>query len=586
MIRIQELIYKLEVGEGTWLVRALVGVLLIVALGVWYDVNEYRNFHTAEAMEAAQLGRNLARGEGFKTQCIRPFSIYLVQAQGLKARKDTRLGRMPHPDIINPPVYPLLLAAMMKVLPFKYGIGPRFWQYQPELAIAIFNQLLFLVTIWLTYRIGQRLFDRTVGAVAALVLAGAEVMWRFSVSGLSTNLVMLISTALLGVLVVVEQAAREGRGKAGWFALMGVLTGALIGVGMLTRYAFGWILLPVLGFCLLWVRPRGVLVAFLALVTAMVIVAPWLVRNYTVSGTLFGIPGYAIKMDSLAFPEARLERSLKPDLGRVGFRDYFRKLCGNTRAILQDDLPKLGGGNWAAAFFLTGILLPFHNKWLGRLRLFLVGCLAVMVVVQALGRTHLSADNPIINSENLLVLFTPGVFIFGVAFFFVILEQMNLPVVEFRHLAITLFVLLCSAPLILELLPPRTYPIVYPPYLPPWIQETSNMLRKDELMMSDMPWAVAWYGDRDCVWTPLDTSASFYTIYDEQKAISGLYLTPLTTDARFLTQILQGPDWEWSRFAADVLLRTNLPARFPLQHARKRYTPDQLFLSDRPRWQR
>ena len=98
--------------------------------------------------------------------------------------------------------------------------------------------------------------------------------------------------------------------------------------------------------------------------------------------------------------------------------------------------------------------------------------------------------------------------------------------------------------------------------------------------------AVAWYGDRDCVWTPPDTSRSFYSIYDEQKTVSGLYLTPLTTDARFLTQILQGPDWEWSRFAADVLLRTNLPSRFPLQHARKRYTPDQLFLSDRPRWQR
>lgn len=586
MIRIQEIIHKFEVGEGTWAIRAFVGLLLIVTLGVWYDMTEYRNFHAPEAMEAAALARNIARGEGFRTQCIRPLSIYLVGEQGLKEKKDTRLSRMPHPDIATPPVYPLLLAGLMKVLPFNYQIGPRFWQYQPELIIAVFNQLLFLLTIWLTYRIGSRLFDREVGAVAALLLAGAEIMWRFSVSGLSTNLVMLEFTALMGLLVMLERAAREEQKTTGWYVRVAVLTGILIGFGTLTRYSFGWLLLPVIGFSLLWIRPRGVLVAALILVAAAVVVTPWLARNYKLSGTLFGIPGYAIKMDTQAFPETRLERSLKPDLAGAGFRDYFRKFCGNTSQILQDDLPRLGGGNWAAAFFLAGVLLPFRNKWLGRLRLFLVGSLALMVVVQALGRTHLSTDSPAVNTENLLVILTPGVFIFGAAFFFVILEQMNLILIELRYLVVTLFVLLCSAPLIFTFLPPRTYPIVYPPYLPPWIQETSSMLKTNELMMSDMPWAVAWYGDRECVWTPLDTSRSFYAIYDEQKPVAGLYLTPLTTDARFLTEILQGPDREWSRFAVEVLFRTNVPPRFPLQHARKRYTPDQLFLSDRPRWQR
>lgn len=585
MIRTQEIIHWFEVGEGAWVVRAFVGLLLIVFLALWYDLNEYRNFHAPEAMEAAALARNIARGEGFRTQCVRPLSIYLVGERAKQKGRLVTLSNTPHPDIANPPVYPLVLAGLMKVLPFKYEIGPRFWLYQPELIIALFNQALFILTIGLTYKTASRLFDRQVGAVTALVLAGAELLWRFTVSGLSTNLVMLEFGIIFWLLVVLEQAAREGNKTIAWFVRMGLLIGALMGIGTLTRYSFGWLLIPVTGFCVFWVRPRGLLVAGLILLTALLVVTPWLIRNYDVSGTLFGIPGYAIKMDTQPFPEARLERSLKPDTSIVELQDYLRKFCGNMHRILQDELPRLGGGNWAAAFFLASILLPFRRQWLGRLRLFVVTSLVVMMCVQALGRTHLSDHSPMVNTENLLVILTPVVFIFGVAFFFVILEQMNLILQELRYLVIALFVLLCSSPLLFAFLPPRTYPLVYPPYLPPWIQETSAMLKTNELMMSDMPWAVAWYGDRECVWVPLDTSDSFYAIYDYQKVVSGLYLTPLTTDTRFL-EILHGYDKEWSRFALEVLYRTNVPPRFPLQHARRRYLPDQIFLCDRPRWQR
>jgi hypothetical protein len=114
-------------------------------------------------------------------------------------------------------------------------------------------------------------------------------------------------------------------------------------------------------------------------------------------------------------------------------------------------------------------------------------------------------------------------------------------------------------------------------------------------MMSDMPWAVGWYGDRDCVWTPLfvgnpnatppDTRESFYSVYDDHMKVSGLYLTPLTTNARFVKEMLQGRDHAWSRFSLGVMVYTNLPSKFPLRDARLKYVPDQLFLSDRPRWQ-
>ena len=179
-------------------------------------------------------------------------------------------------------------------------------------------------------------------------------------------------------------------------------------------------------------------------------------------------------------------------------------------------------------------------------------------------------------------------FIFGVAFFFILLDQLQVENPWLRQAAIVGFVLLMSAPLILRLLPPRGYAVNYPPYYPPVTQEVARWLSPEEMMMSDMPWAVAWYGDRQCVWTTLDAGAQkgddFYRVNDYGKLIKGLYLTPVTTNSRFLTEMRQGAEGVWGRFYLDVVVLKNLPRGFPLQTAPPSLLPDQLFLSDHVRW--
>ena len=109
------------------------------------------------------------------------------------------------------------------------------------------------------------------------------------------------------------------------------------------------------------------------------------------------------------------------------------------------------------------------------MRYFLLMCLAVFIVVQALGQTQLSEESPEINSENLLVLLAPLVFIYGVSLFLILLDQMALPLRELRYVVKTVFVGLCCAPMIFTLLPPRTMPVVYPPYYPPDIQTNRRL---------------------------------------------------------------------------------------------------------------
>ena len=117
-------------------------------------------------------------------------------------------------------------------------------------------------------------------------------------------------------------------------------------------------------------------------------------------------------------------------------------------------------------------------------------------MVQALGQTHLSADTPEVNSENLLVLLAPLVFVFGVALFYILLDQLNLAAVDVRGAAVGGFVAVMCVPFVTSLLLGHS-PAPNSPYSPLHIQRTARLMRAEEWMMSDIPGAVAWYGDRN-----------------------------------------------------------------------------------------
>src|SRR5262249_43768151 len=127
---IQDLIHKLEVGGGTRFLKWMFLAIALVGLVLAYNSRAYRNFSTQEAMDSAQLARNIAEGKGYTTLFVRPFSIYLLTNHNIGELAGTTPERLPdiarlktaHPDLANPPVYPLVLAGLMKVLPFRFEI--------------------------------------------------------------------------------------------------------------------------------------------------------------------------------------------------------------------------------------------------------------------------------------------------------------------------------------------------------------------------------------------------------------------------------------------------------------------------------
>ncbi|HEY1662010.1 MAG TPA: glycosyltransferase family 39 protein [Verrucomicrobiae bacterium] len=597
---VQQAIHKMEMGGGARALRYFLLTLVVFCLAVLYDLHAYKNMFTPEGMDSAQLARNIATGKGYTTEFIRPLSLSLVQNHNggqeplsLSSTNFVDSARIQaHPDLANPPVYPVILAGLMKFGNFRYPIDLKhsFWtendkfsRYQPDFLIAIFNQILLLVAVVMVFFLALKLFDARVAWTSAILTFGCELLWRFSSSGLSTLLLILLILGLVWCVIKIEELAREPQPALNQLLGWTIACGGLAGIGVLTRYAFGWVIIPILVFLLLFSGQRRILHAMVAFGVFGVILTPWIIRNYMISGTLFGTAGFAIMEQTQYYPQFVLERSLHPSAYGFMLKPYLAKMAVNIQSILSNDLPTLGG-SWASIFFLAGLLLAFQKASIRRIRYFLLLCLGIFIVVQSLGRTELSVENPTVNSENLLILIAPMVFIYGTGFFFTLLDQLELPIKELSYAIIGGFVILCCLPMIFILLPPKTNPVAYPPYYPPDIQNFAGWMKPDELMMSDVPWAVAWYGDRQCVWLSRNPGDDFFDINDNVKTISALYLTPKTMNGRFLSDWLEASDSSWGKFIIQVALQGQIPPKFQLRAVPSGFLPDRLFLTDYPRW--
>jgi hypothetical protein len=134
------------------------------------------------------------------------------------------------------------------------------------------------------------------------------------------------------------------------------------------------------------------------------------------------------------------------------------------------------------------------------------------------------------------------------------------------------------------LLPPENSTLSYPPYYPPDIQKFSAWMKPDEMVMSDVPWAVAWYGDRQCTWTTLNYQYEFVALNDFVKPVNALYLTLNTLDGKLETECLQGGVDSWHNFAYKTLAYEQLPDRFPLRNFPQGTLASGLFVADHQRW--
>ena len=201
-------------------------------------------------------------------------------------------------------------------------------------------------------------------------------------------------------------------------------------------------------------------VVFLALIT------PWLIRNHQVSGSFLGLARFDLIDRTGTFQGETLQRSYHPELkDAFSLRGIISKFLVNARTNLVTNF-RLIGSDFLVFFFTVGLLYGFRRQETSRLRRVLVGLIVCAIFGMSLIGSDPERIGPDVFGSNLLVLFLPLVAIFGVAFFYLLLDRIPFTTKLTRGAAIGGFVLLNISPMIFTMLPPRHSAFPYPPYLP------------------------------------------------------------------------------------------------------------------------
>jgi hypothetical protein len=596
--RLQDFIHAIEQGRFVWVMRVLITLTVLLAIALAYLGWNFRGFSRPEAMDQAQIAREISRGHGWSTKLIRPLAIWQME-------KNNKPGTHSEffPDTYNAPLPPLVNSLAVKLS----GDAMKFERLEivptAERLIVILSMFCFLGAAAINYFLLARLFDQRLALWATGLMLLSDLCWQFTLSGLPQMLMLLLFSAAMYALTRALQAhlrtaeappppeelipTEDGLVRIeprsptaailGWLAAAGVFFGLMALSHALSLSIF----LGAQGFALIYFRgSRALALAMLA--TFLLVYAPWLVRTYQVSGNLFGVAGYAL-FDTINGSTAARMRSIEGPITEEVAAYFFRPKLEHGIVDQFYRLAQNLGGSLLALGFFASLLHAFRRPETGAMRWAVLsmwgGAAMGMALLGVLGE-------PMVGANQMGVLFLPVMLGFGLAFALVLFGRLEISESALARLVFFSGVFLLNAlPMIVTLLPERIAPHQFPPYFPPAINRLNAWTNDKEIIGTDMPWGVAWYADRKSLWIP-NKLRDFMGMSDQGKlngTLAGMFLTPISRNAPFVTSIYKG---EYQEYAQLVFGNVNLPY-FPFRETALligdlNYT----FYSDTRRWEK
>ena len=568
-VQVQALVHQIEMGPlKFWVLRAAF-FAAVAGLAALYLVLNFRGLDSETAMDQAQVGRQIAAGAGYSTLYVRPMAMW----QFINSRGSLPSGFFP--DTYNFPLNPAINAVLLRPIKRWWPMEPSDVVYFADRVIAAGGMLMFLAAVLVVFFLVREIFDRKIAWLTASLVLLTDMMWRFSVSGLPQNAVLFLFTASL-LFVHRALVARES-GRTGPMLLLLSAAALLLGLATLAHPVVAWIFAGFLVFTAVWFRPRSVS-ALLVFFVFLLVVSPWLVRNYLVCGNPLGLGIFAI-LDGTTGSESAFMRNLQPDMSAFGA--VRAKLRGGLTGQFENLFTFLGFNVAAAAFFFA-LLHIFRRKETNMLR----WCVLLMWIGAAAGMA-LFAPQGAVSANQLHMLFVPVFAAYGIAFFLVLWKRMEIRYEPARNAFIGAICAVTALPMAVNLLTAPAQRVNWPPYVPPFINAVCQWMKPGEIICSDMPWATAWYGGRVSLLLP-STVEQFISLHDYKTlggSINGLYLTPVSGNRPFLSQIARGEYAAWGNY---ILRRPELDrfySGFPLKE--KVDLPiggECIFYSDMDRW--
>ncbi len=576
-------------------------VLIILTLGNLFVL--FRGLNSPQAMDQAQISREIARGNGFTTKFIRPVAHY--QAQKAQNSSVSLIGFQ---DTYHSPLNPLINAAVLKLIgaddPDAWQMGENEMVFPLDRVIATVSTLFFLMAIGVNYLLISRIFDPKIAGVCAILMLFCETFWNYSLSGLPQMLMLLLFSCAIYFVYRAVEAAAEGRISM----TPAIIAGAFFTLLALTHWMTVWIALGYILFAAIAFRPRGIVglsVLGLLLVAA---IGPML-RNQSITDSPFGTAFLTLYNGLGSGSETAVMRMIDLEAEPLVLDGLISKILRTTLLQATDIIPFLGGLLIAPLFFIA-LLHPFKRAAIANFR----WAILLMWVGAAFGLAIFGISKNQLDPNQLHLLFAPIMMAYGLAFISILWSRLDFvattPVLRNVHHFV--IIAICALPLILALpmkvrigmhLRDRGGVPHWPPYYAPALNSNKAGIRgwitEKQITFSDQPWAVAWYADRVSVWLP-PTYAGFEKIEtiaaDLQTPCAGVLISPLSHGSGSLTEIAA----QYRDFTFMVLdgrtFFTNYPSGVSLldkepkiQGVAKRYSyrqplvgMDMVYYSDRP----
>jgi hypothetical protein len=593
---IQATLHMVEVGKAQIVARIIPLLATTLIVGGAYDMFVYHGLSDAQSMDNAQLARQIARGQGFTTEFLRPQAVAQLRdyavSQSLQTGKPRDLfpaDQFPPgtprilPDTYNAPGYPYLLATWFHFTHPEFDQIPTDMSknhvYSADRWIPFLNQAFMLMTALLVFVLGNRLFDERVAWMSIVAFLGTDLVWHYTVTALSTSVLMFLITAMLmcaqEIFCVGEACfANEDRSFApAW--LWAIPVTLLLAAACLTRLHLLVLLIPL--FVYLMVMPRASFFLFAILALAVIgIVTPWFLHVNTISGNPLGSNFALLLTGEGSYSGNQIYCSTSiPDYEQL-LRNAGRKELAGFRWNFEHAWDLLGC-NPLILLFGAAILHQFKRR-----RTLMFFWLLFGSALSLIAANNLCSENPeALGPWNVVVLLLPCMLVIGCAFFFILLDRLNLQMKLLHNLIVVTVLALAFTPLMLTLTANNNMYYSFPPYMPPFIKSVGQYAEPDEWVTTDMPWATAWYADRASLWLP-DSISDFQNLNDNVCPTGILLLTPVTWSQPIST-VTTGEYKDWFPFVAGL----PLPATFPLTAHTMTAPggPDYSLWSDRPRWQ-
>jgi hypothetical protein len=497
---------------------------LVILLGliwmIWASML-FRGLTERSAMESSQAARHIVEGDGFTTSIIRPLSFYYFPLLEN------------HPDLFNPPFMTLLKTGLFMV----GGSNDRMVILSSGLGWMICGLLVFFMTRRLSGR-------RSLGALALALWCVNTAMGTYAVDGESVMWSAALLTATLWLLFRAWERAglarRENwtRERARYERPAGLAFAAGLSASLLSlcEPVLAWCVWPpVIWFWWRWTNLTGLdspaakdkqrgpqprrnvfprsyrwLLVGAALAPALLTLAPWYAAFVSTQATPV-LPGklrsFMATINSNAWPGDSIFRYANPPTEQplLSWFGRFREAMGQslTEFLRIPDAYTYLLGLIPLIFFVAGLFVAVDASTRA-LRRGLLAPFILAMIAFSLWSVH----------ARFLGVFVPVMLVVSV----MVMHQVTLNrwpdrsrrkettsrirklLPNTRRRKVLLLLLMLSAIPAIRLrmnLPPKT-----PLLLPPGLNYVIENGESTDVVLTDDPWSVAWYGDRLAVWLP------------------------------------------------------------------------------------